>query len=365
MELNTLITGRYTYDRNDYLSPPTTRYQGSKRKILPWLSDAFAELQFDSVLDGFGGTGSVSYLLKKMSKQVTFNDILMSNVNTGISYILNNKITLTEKDIEYIFHKNGFAYANTIADIYNGIYFTEEENKQLDIIARNIGMLSELYNGRELKIKRAIAYHCLYQAALSKRPFNLFHRSNLSLRTTEGISRSFGNKKTWERSFQELFYKFSKEHREKLISSRRKNAVTNKDIMQIRKNEFDLVYLDPPYRKNQNESAIDYQFFYHFLEGVTFYDSLFNSVDFSKKTRPVTFNRNSWSSNLSDFSKIFSRFKESIIVVSYWTPGYPTVEELSKSLSKYKNKVDVYKKKHSYSLSKSNSETYEVLIVGQ
>lgn len=365
MESTTIVTGRNTYDEIYYLSPPTTRYQGSKRKILPWLSETFAELQFDSVLDGFGGTGSVSYLLKKMGKQVTFNDILMSNVNTGISYILNNKITLTEKDIEFIFHKNGFAYTNTIADIYNGIYFTKEENKQLDIISRNIGMLSELYDNKELKIKRAIAYHCLYQAALSKRPFNLFHRSNLSLRTTEGISRSFGNKKTWERSFQELFYKFSKEHNEKLISSRRKNDVTNRDIMRIRKNTFDLVYLDPPYRKSQSESAIDYQFFYHFLEGVTLYDSLANNVDFTKKTRPITFNRNTWSSNLSDFSKIFNRFKDSVIVVSYWTPGYPTVEELSKTLSKYKSKVEVYKKKHSYSLSKSNSETYEVLFVGQ
>ena len=264
MELNTRVTVKKANEEIIYLSPPTTRYQGSKRKILPWLSGTFSELQFDSVLDGFGGTGSVSYILKKMGKQVTFNDILMSSVNTGISYILNNKITLTDKDIEFIFHKNGFPYANTITEIYNGIYFTGEENKQLDIIAKNIRMSSELYDGKELKIKRAIAYHCLYQAALSKRPFNLFHRSNLSLRTTEGVSRSFGNKKTWERSFQELFCKFSKEHGEKLLSSTRKNDVTNRDIMDIRKNRYDLVYLDPPYRKNESERAIDYQFFYHF-----------------------------------------------------------------------------------------------------
>ncbi len=365
MELNTRTTKEEADAKTSYFLSPTTRYQGSKRRILPWLSEVFEGLQFDSVLDGFGGTGSVSYLFKKMDKKVTFNDILISNVNTGISYILNNKITLTDKDIEFIFHKNGFSYTNTIAEIYDGIYFTGEENKQLDIISRNVRMLSELYDGRELKIKRAIAYHCLYQAALSKRPFNLFHRSNLSLRTTEGVSRSFGNKKTWERSFQELFYKFAREHNEKLISSIRKNDVTNRDIMNIRKNSYDLVYLDPPYRKSQDESAIDYQLFYHFLEGMTYYDSLSNNVDFTKKTRPVTFNRNYWSSSLSDFSKLFSRFKDSIIVVSYWTPGYPTVEELFKIMSKYKSKVNVYTKKHSYSLSKSNSETYEVLIVGQ
>ena len=219
--------------------------------------------------------------------------------------------------------------------------------------------------GKQLKIKKAIAYHCIYQAALSKRPFNLFHRSNLSLRTTEGVSRTFGNKKTWDKGFQELFRKFSEEQSAKLISSPRENRVMNDDIMRIRKHDFDLVYLDPPYRKNAFESAIDYQFFYHFLEGITLYDSLTTNVDLTKKTRPVSFEKNTWSSNLEDFSKIFSKFRDSIIVVSYWTPGYPTVDELCKLLSKYKNKVEVYKKKHSYSLSKSNKESYEVLIVGQ
>jgi hypothetical protein len=43
---------------------PTTRYQGSKRKILPWISDCIKDIEFDTVLDAFGGSGMVSYLLK-------------------------------------------------------------------------------------------------------------------------------------------------------------------------------------------------------------------------------------------------------------------------------------------------------------
>ena len=49
---------------------PSTRYQGSKRKITPWLWDCFRELDFSSALDVFGGTGSVSFLLKKMGKHL-------------------------------------------------------------------------------------------------------------------------------------------------------------------------------------------------------------------------------------------------------------------------------------------------------
>ncbi|MCB9297121.1 MAG: DNA adenine methylase [Lewinellaceae bacterium] len=48
----------------DYKKFPTTRFQGSKRKILPWIAESLEELEFETVLDGFGGTGSVSYLFK-------------------------------------------------------------------------------------------------------------------------------------------------------------------------------------------------------------------------------------------------------------------------------------------------------------
>jgi adenine-specific DNA methylase len=60
-------------DLNEF---PSTRYQGSKRKITPWIWAQLQELDFSSALDIFGGTASVSYLLKKMGKQVTYNDYL-------------------------------------------------------------------------------------------------------------------------------------------------------------------------------------------------------------------------------------------------------------------------------------------------
>ena len=57
----------------DYLLKivPTTRYQGSKRKILPWLYECLRNYEFHTVLDAFGGTGMVSYLFKRMGKRVT------------------------------------------------------------------------------------------------------------------------------------------------------------------------------------------------------------------------------------------------------------------------------------------------------
>ena len=51
--------------------------------------------------------------------------------------------------------------------------------------------------------ERALFRYLIYQACLKKRPFNLFHRANLRLRTNRRVKRSFGNAVTWERSFAE------------------------------------------------------------------------------------------------------------------------------------------------------------------
>lgn len=45
---------------------PSTRYYGSKRKLLSWLCRHLCTIRFDTVLDAFGGTGSVSLLFKAM-----------------------------------------------------------------------------------------------------------------------------------------------------------------------------------------------------------------------------------------------------------------------------------------------------------
>ena len=347
------------------IDPPSTRYQGSKRRLLSWIYPVFKRLNFESALDGFGGTGSVSYLLKFMGKKVTFNDILTSNYNTGLAYIQNDSLTLSKEDIGFISTKNGFRYLDFISENYDGVYFTSEENHQLDIFVRNIEMMSELYEGETFRIKKAIAFHCLNQAALSKRPFNLFHRSNLSIRTREGIERTFGNKTTWERSFFELISRYASEHSKKLISNSKSNIATNKDIFQIHDVNFDLVYLDPPYRKREDENPMNYQFLYHFLEGLNNYNIWRDGIDNTRKTKPFRKEESRWSSNHKDFENIFHKFEDSVIVVSYWKPGYPTAKELADLLREFKRDVSVYTREHSYSLAKPMNETREVLIVGK
>src|SRR6185503_2569218 len=81
---------------------PSTRYRGSKAKLLDWLWRGLSPLSFDSVLDAFGGTASVSYLLKSKEKKVTYNDNLSFNYHIGRALIANSRATLSREDVEFL-----------------------------------------------------------------------------------------------------------------------------------------------------------------------------------------------------------------------------------------------------------------------
>src|SRR5262245_18827004 len=86
-------------------SPPSTRYQGSKLKLLPWIWNNIGSLEFHSALDAFGGTGSVSYLLKQKGKSVTYNDCLKFNHIIGNAIIENQNTILSDEDIDSLVRK--------------------------------------------------------------------------------------------------------------------------------------------------------------------------------------------------------------------------------------------------------------------
>jgi adenine-specific DNA-methyltransferase len=58
---------------------PSTRYYGSKRRLLPWIYEIIGGLKFNTALDIFGGSASVSLLLRLMRKSVTYHDGLRFN----------------------------------------------------------------------------------------------------------------------------------------------------------------------------------------------------------------------------------------------------------------------------------------------
>lgn len=355
---------------------PTTRFQGSKRKILPWLEEVFCELNsehpFETVLDGFGGTGSVSLLFKKMGKQVTYNDKYRFNYLIGKAIIENDNVTLTQSDIDYILgqHDN-VEYCNFIADNFQSIYYLPEENAWLDRVVANINSLTN-YPVEVLEFKKAIAFTALFQACLMKRPFNMFHRANLNLRLNNNVERSFGNHTTWERPFENLFIRFVSEYQERLFNSPENCIASHSSVFQIENPEqFDLVYFDPPYfTQNGNHETANYLKCYHFLEGIANYHQWDDLID-----RNTINSRLKGSGNLEEFNndRLFESFKNlfeiyqnSIIVVSYKKYGKPSIETLKLYLESLGKTVTTRTKHYKYALNNQNGNAKrnrEVLII--
>lgn len=350
---------------------PTTRYQGSKRKILPWIYDCIKDLEFDTVLDAFGGSGMVSYLFKKMGKSVTFNDILRFNHIIGESIISNNEFRLTDSDVLYVLSKKTKT-KTFISDNFQGIYYLEDENIWIDTVIHNIENFCKKYTGDELKYKKAIAYNALFQSCLTKRPYNLFHRKNLEMRTRD-IHRNFGNKTTWETPFQNHFKKFVSEINQSICNTEAPCYSMNKDVFAINNLNYDLIYIDSPYIKKdegQNESS-DYLKCYHFLEGISKYENWNNLIDnttinkrIKKDIMPNYFIPKE---ALNTFERLISKFQNSIIVISYKYGGTPSIEELTEMLHKYKQQIRIHDKHYKYALNKQNGDAVlnrEYILIG-
>jgi len=336
---------------------PSTRYQGSKRKLSRAIVDALSNFDFTSVLDAFGGTGAVAHALKRAGKAVSYNDVLAFNHQIGLALIENSDVRLPLDVMQTIGNRRpGIRYPSFIERTFGGIYFTTEENRWLDVAVTNIRELS-------CPFPRAIAWFALFQSALAKRPYNLFHRRNLYMRTAS-VVRSFGNKASWDRGFADHFAAFAAEANAAVFDSGRSCRATCCDVMELDPG-YDLVYIDTPYI-NRAGGGVDYRDFYHFLEGMLHYDDWPAMIDVKSKHRRLLRCKDPWSDPAKChemFRRLFVRFKDSILAVSYRSNGIPSIGELTKMLEEVYARVRVRELgRHQYALS-TTTTTREMLLI--
>jgi len=337
---------------------PTTRYQGSKQKYADWIWHCIHDIYFETALDAFGGTGCIAHRLKQEGKAVTYNDILKFNSIIGKALVENDRVKITEEDLNFILQKHSsFSYSDFIEKTFPEIYFTDEENRWLDVVITNIRHIENIY-------KQAIAYFALFQSCIIKRPYNLFHRKNLYVRTQD-VERSFGNKTTWDTPFVTHYKKFINEANSAIFSNGKTNISLNYNIFDI-PNNYDLVYIDTPYISDKGV-GVDYLDFYHFLEGIVNYDNWSGMIDEKSRHKRLKLSSSDWTNPQKiehSFERLINQFCDSTLAISYRSNGIPGIEKIVSFLETCNKSVTIHKSRvMKYVLSTKKST--EVLIIGQ
>lgn len=338
---------------------PRTRYQGSKRRSAQAIVKSVSRLDFATVLDAFGGTGVVAHAFKCAGKAVTYNDALAFNQQIGLALIENDSVRL---DVEAVSRlgvpQPGVEYGTFIQRTFRDVYFTEAENHWLDTAVGNLRLEPDGY-------RRALGYFAVFQAAIAKRPYNLFHRRNLYMRTAQ-VPRSFGNKASWDRSFAEHVGQFATEANAAVVETGVPCRALCRDVLELEP-EYDLVYLDPPYVTAAGV-GVDYRDFYHFLEGMTRYDEWPELIDLTSKHRRLRRAADPWSAAdtcTEQFNRVIEHFHASVLVVSYRSDGIPFPDELVSMLKRAKGRVEVVgDRRRQYALS-TRRRTRELLFVAE
>lgn len=332
---------------------PPTRYMGSKEKLLPYIKDVVENFEFETSVDLFSGSGVVGYLFKTMGKQVVSNDYMaMSTVNAR-AMIENNDQILTQPEIDGLFDSTE-NNDDFVAMTFEGLYFSQSDNITIDTVRANIKKIRNPH-------KRAIAMSALIRACLKKRARGIF--TYTGLRYDDGRADLKLSIEEHTRNAVSLI-------NGAVFDNGKTNIARNGDAMSVRYRP-DLVYLDPPYFSELSDN--EYVRRYHFVEGLA---RNWEGVEMQWHTKTKKFKSypTPFSSRLGAyeaFDKLFKKFRESIIVLSYSSNSLPTKDEIIQLMSKYKSRVEVVDVDYRYSfgnqghkIRNNQNEVKEYIFVG-
>ena len=333
---------------------PELRYMGSKRRLLTWIHDNLAPLDFESVLDPFSGSGCVAYLMKAMGKRVVATDFLNFSSVLAKATIENSRYHLDRRAINVLLKKPRHRIPGFVEETFSGIFYTPEDLRFIDRVSHNLQNLENAH-------QQALARAALIRSCLKRQPRGVFTISG-------DLSRYNDGRRDLALSIEEHFLEQIEVFNGVVFTNGRRNRAYQSDVFEGRLPVVDLVYLDPPYVPRSDDNC--YIKRYHFLEGLSCYwDGL--EIDHSTKVKkipkrytPFSYRRTA----IDAFDRLFRRFRNQTIVLSYSSNGYPDLDQLEELMSRYKASVTTHKRPHRYHFGTHSkvqrSLVDEYLIVG-
>jgi adenine-specific DNA-methyltransferase len=335
-------------------SYPQLRFMGSKYRLLPWLHEILSQVEFDTALDAFSGSGCVAYLFKSMGKEVTTNDFLNFTSVLATALVENSETVLGSQDVDRLLSEPLGQHERFIEETFEGIFFTPEDLRFLDGIWARLRRLRNPY-------KKALVLSALVRSCVKRQPRGVFTVAGDPERYKDG-------RRDVRLSLREHFVEQVEVFNRGVFDNGRNNRAFHGDVFEIDPSGFDLVYMDPPYVPRADDNC--YVKRYHFLEGLSCYwqdmPLLENSrvKKIKKPYTPFSYRKDS----VSAFDRLFSRFRKSILALSYSSNGYPDLEELVRLMRRHKASVTVFEKEHRYHFGThaavNRSVVQEYLILG-
>ena len=308
---------------------PAPQYLGAKYKLMPWLCE-FIPAGTDTVLDGFSGSQSFSFEMKKRNYAVHSNDFLGFCYTQGSALIENDHAVLTDGDLERLFCENKNR-ADTMQRFKN-IFFSADECVFLDDFRANVKLLDCPY-------KRSLALAVMCRSLTRKTTMGHFaHLQALSYaKDPARIKRN----PSIARPIRDLFVNLLPAYNDAIFDNGRKNKSYRGNILNLLPNlqtdKIDLAYYDPPYCN----SHADYQAFYHLLE--TFVENWGegdkNFINRNQRYHPPRHSGFDKTTEIEDsFRKLFALSDE----IPHWLISYndrslPKIETLVSMASRHKS----------------------------
>jgi len=314
------------------LKYPSTRYMGSKNKLLREIWAVASQFEFDTAIDLFSGSGVVGYMFKSFGKSVISNDYMTMSATFSKAMIENSNVTLKREEAESLFEPNqpvdGF-----VEKTFQGLYFSDDDNRLIDILRANIKHMKNPY-------QRAIAMSALIRACMKKRPRGIF--TYVGQRYDDG-------RKDIHMLFRDQFLAAVDMVNEAVYDNGRENTSRNGDALTLKPLDSGLVYIDPPYYSPLSDN--EYVRRYHFVEGLARdwqgVEIQEHTITKKFKSYPTPFSSRTGSAEAFDL--LFKRFRESILVVSYSSNSQPTLDEMVAIMAKHKSHVEVLPVDYKYS----------------
>jgi len=305
------------------------KYAGSKLKLIPNIIEIVSELKdVKTVLDGFSGTTRVSQALAQLGYNTTSSDISYWSEAFGTTYLKSNKPNNYYQEI--IDHLNDLkGYNGWFTDSYGGKVgdtkkpFQVHNTLKLDAIRDEIEKLNLEFNDKCV-ILTSLVY------AMDSVDSTLGHYVSY---LSDWSTRSF---KTMELKLPNRF---------EITST---NNVIRGDIFEtIKSNEFDFVYLDPPYGSNNEKmpsSRVRYDSYYHIWKTIILNDQpdLFGKVNRREDSRDKNscsvfeeFKKNEDGTYiaLNAIKKLIEETRSHYILLSYSSGGKASKDELNEILT--------------------------------